>query len=198
MKTHHVSRSVIREAMSQLQARGRVQTRHGVGTFATESEERTGVLLPPVQSIADVISVMEVRISLEAEAAAFAASRRSPAQIQSMRALLDQLAEGTRSSESRQEIDQQFHLAVTQAAHNRYLLGVLQSFSGGLIPRMKLNERYLDSGRSAYFLQRRDAEHEQLFLAIVRQDAVAAAAAMRLHLSNSRERLIEICDATAS
>lgn len=141
---------------------------------------------------------MEVRISLESEAAAFAASRRSPAQVHSMRSTLDGLVEGTRCAESRQELDQQFHLTVTQAAHNRYLLGVLQSFSGDLIPRMKLNERYLDSGRSAHFLHRRDAEHEELFLAIARQDAVAAAAAMRLHLSNSRERLIEICEANAT
>lgn len=194
MKTHHLSRSVIREALSQLQARGRVTTRHGIGTFASPQPSPTDTHLPLAQNLADILSVMEVRISLEADAAAFAALRRSPAQLETLRTLLDRLSEGTPLGEPRQDLDQQLHLTISAATGNRYLIEIMQRFYGCLIPRMQLQSNYLESGRSALFLQRRDAEHEQLFLAIARQDAVAASAAMRLHLSNSRERLSEICE----
>jgi GntR family transcriptional repressor for pyruvate dehydrogenase complex len=38
-------------------------------------------------------------------------------------------------------------------------------------------------------MARLSREHEQIFEAIARQDSDAARAAMRLHLTNSRERL---------
>jgi DNA-binding FadR family transcriptional regulator len=39
------------------------------------------------------------------------------------------------------------------------------------------------------YLRRVNREHEEIFEAIARRDAEAARAAMRLHLTNSRERL---------
>jgi DNA-binding FadR family transcriptional regulator len=41
----------------------------------------------------------------------------------------------------------------------------------------------------AHYLEGVNREHENIFRAIERQDADAAGAAMRTHLSNSRERL---------
>ena len=196
MQEYGVSRTVVREALSQLQARGKVQTRQGVGTFVLATAVPADEALPSAESRQDVISVMEVRISLESESAALAAQRRTSSQLAEMRGLLDSLVACTVRAESAQELDQQWHLLITQATGNRYMVEMLSRFSGGLVPRMRLNSSYLESGRSAFFLQRRDAEHEEVYSAIARQDSVAASAAMRLHLSNSRERLVEIFAAT--
>ncbi|WP_288012611.1 FCD domain-containing protein, partial [Diaphorobacter sp.] len=39
------------------------------------------------------------------------------------------------------------------------------------------------------YLQRVNREHEEIYMAIARKDAESARAAMRVHLTNSRERL---------
>lgn len=192
MQTHQVSRTVIREALSQLQARGHVQTRQGIGTFVLPPST-SSTSLPLAESEQDIIAIMEVRISLESECAGLAAQRRTPTQLQEIRTLLDNLSTRTAANDPSQELDQQLHLLITQATANPYMIEVLKRFSGALIPRMKLPSNYLESGQSTQFLQRRDTEHEEIYTAIARQDSAAASAAMRLHLSNSRERLITIC-----
>jgi GntR family transcriptional repressor for pyruvate dehydrogenase complex len=58
-----------------------------------------------------------------------------------------------------------------------------------IIPRTRVNTpQSAPEGRLAY-LQRVNGEHENIYNAIRSQDAEAARAAMRTHLSNSRERL---------
>ncbi len=192
MQEYGVSRTVVREALSRLQALGLVQTRQGVGTFVLPVEAVGGSALPSAESRQDVLAVMEVRVSLETEGAAFAAQRRTPAQLAEMRVLMDSLVLSTARGEPSQELDQRLHLLIVQATGNRYMIDIMGCFTGGLVPRMRLNASYLESGRSAHFLQRRDAEHEEIVAAIARQDPSAAGAAMRLHLINSRERLMEI------
>ncbi|MCX7243067.1 MAG: FCD domain-containing protein, partial [Polaromonas sp.] len=58
-----------------------------------------------------------------------------------------------------------------------------------IIPRTRLDTPLrAPEGRLSY-LQRVHGEHESIFNAIRQQDTEAARAAMRTHLSNSRERL---------
>src|SRR6476469_679502 len=77
MEEFGVSRTVVREAISRLQARGLVQTRHGVGTFVADAvaHDATPFLIGAEQlaTLRDVIAVLELRIALETEAAALAA-----------------------------------------------------------------------------------------------------------------------------
>ena len=66
-----VSRTVVREAISKLQASGLVQTRHGIGTFVVGLGEAAPFRLAPEQfaTLRDVIAVLELRIGIETEAA---------------------------------------------------------------------------------------------------------------------------------
>jgi GntR family transcriptional repressor for pyruvate dehydrogenase complex len=194
MKVHGVSRSVVREALSHLQANGKVVTRQGIGTFVCEPMVRLPGLIDAssIETLEDVISVVEVRISLESEAAALAAQRRTEPQLAQVRALLDRMQERTEHSVPSEDLDMEMHLLIAQATGNRYFTEIMSSLSRELIPRMRLNKAFNKSDLSQTYLQRRDAEHEDIYNAIVRQDAIGAAAAMRLHLSNSRERLIKV------
>jgi DNA-binding FadR family transcriptional regulator len=57
-----------------------------------------------------------------------------------------------------------------------------------LIPRTRIATiRNADPGDA--YLHRVNREHEEIFMAIARQDPESARAAMRIHLTNSRERL---------
>ena len=58
-----------------------------------------------------------------------------------------------------------------------------------IIPRTRLNSARIAHDDHAHYMARLEREHEQIFEAIARQDSDAARAAMRLHLTNSRERL---------
>ena len=73
-----VSRTVVREAMSRLQAAELVETRHGIGTFVREGAESAPFRIDPVgtATLNELIAILELRISIEAEAAALAADDR--------------------------------------------------------------------------------------------------------------------------
>ncbi len=58
-----------------------------------------------------------------------------------------------------------------------------------LIPRSRVNSARLAHDDQQHYQARLGREHEQIYEAIARQDPESARAAMRLHLTNSRERL---------
>jgi DNA-binding FadR family transcriptional regulator len=80
MDAHGVSRTVVREAISRLQAAGQVETRHGIGTFVLDTPSPSGFRIDPatVVTLRDVLAILELRISLEVESAGLAAQRRAP------------------------------------------------------------------------------------------------------------------------
>ncbi|MEG0112701.1 MAG: FCD domain-containing protein, partial [Comamonas sp.] len=65
---------------------------------------------------------------------------------------------------------------------------ILQHFGSMLIPRNRIASIHIPT-RDPDYLKRVNREHEEIFSAIERQDADSARAAMRIHLTNSRERL---------
>lgn len=190
MTLHGVSRTVVREAISHLQAAGLVQTRHGIGTFALEPPAANlGIHNEAIVTVRDVLAILELRISLETEAAWLAASRRSEEQVAEMAAVLKKMQAGSAQEEGSVNADVQFHLLIAQATGNRYFVEILSHLGTTIIPRARLNTAKLAQDEPAAYLGRVNHEHEDIFNAILRKDPEAARAAMRTHLSNSRERL---------
>ncbi len=190
MAQHAVSRTVVREAISHLQANKLVQTKHGIGTFVLEPAASLNLSATTVMTIRDVLAVLELRISLETEAAWLAASRRSAEQLEDLRAVLQtmQAHQGERTPES-VEADMRFHQLIAQATGNRYFVDILRDLGNAIIPRARLNTANLANVEPSSYYERVNREHDDIFHAIERQDPEAARAAMRTHLSNSRERL---------
>ena len=191
MLAHGVSRTVVREAMSRLQAAGMVETRHGIGTFVRGSTLSLGAFIDPATLgiITDSLAIMEFRIGLEVEAAGLAAQRRSPDQLAGLRALLDQLGQPAVSVNDRAALDFQLHLSVAQATGNHYITNTLLNLGEVIIPRSRLDCARLFHDEPLHYEQRMQSEHEQIYQAIFHQDAECARAAMRLHLQDSREYL---------
>jgi GntR family transcriptional repressor for pyruvate dehydrogenase complex len=190
MELHGVSRTVVREAISHLQAAGLVQTRHGIGTFVlTPPPASRRISADTVRTIGDVLSILELRISLETEAAWLAASRRTDEQAAEMGAALLRLQASAGRPGGSVELDVQFHLLIAQATGNRYFVDILSELGNTIIPRARLNSAQLAHDDPAAYLERVNREHEDIYRAILRKDPEAARAAMRMHLSNSRERL---------
>ncbi|WP_338767305.1 FadR/GntR family transcriptional regulator [Massilia sp. METH4] len=185
MEMHGVSRTVVREAISHLQAAGLVETRHGIGTFVLEPPAPALLISPDtIRTIEDVLAILELRISLETEAAWLAAARRTDAQVREMGVALQRILQ-----EGSIEADMQFHMLIAQATGNRYFVDILTHLGTTIIPRARLNSAQLSHDEPSAYLQRVNREHEDIFHAIERRDPEGARAAMRTHLSNSRERL---------
>jgi DNA-binding FadR family transcriptional regulator len=185
-----VSRSVVREAVSHLQAAGMVETFQGKGTFAVAgTPQRMGLDPNSVETMHDVLALLELRIMLEAESAGLAAARSTEAQLAQVRHALENFVECCRAGAPTADADTTFHLAIAQASNNRYLYDTLNHLGQHFLPRARLLTAKLSRDAPAVFIERVMREHEDIFNAIARRDSESARAAMRTHLSNSRERL---------
>ena len=191
MARFDVSRTVVREALSRLQASSLVETRHGIGTFVmvTPASSNFKIAEGDLSTVSDVIQVLELRISLETEAAGLAAQRRSPAHLAAMQMALNAFQESIDQDSDAVSPDFQFHMEVVRATGNQHFADLMTYLGTLIIPRTRVNTpQSAPEGRLNY-LQRVNGEHESIFIAILNQDPDAARAAMRMHLSNSRERL---------
>ena len=175
----------------RMQAAGLVETRHGVGTFVIERPANGAFSLSTqdLSTVSDVISVLELRISLETEAAGLAAQRRTPAHLEAMTLSLQAFLDSIHKDSDAVPSDFQFHMEIARATGNRHFADLMTYLGTMIIPRTRVNTpQNAPEGRLSY-LQRVNGEHETIFVAIRNQDSEAARAAMRTHLSNSRERL---------
>jgi GntR family transcriptional regulator, transcriptional repressor for pyruvate dehydrogenase complex len=192
-----VSRTVVREALSKLQAGGLVLTRHGIGSFVVGPGENFRIAPEHVATIRDVVAVLELRIGLEAEAAALAASRRAPANVQALRKALRAFSRAVAEDTDAVASDLQLHMEIARATQNEHFVELMTYLGTMLIPRTRVNTARLAGEGRREFLRRVHAEHQSIVDAIVNRDPEAARAAMRTHLSNSRERLRRAQDAQA-
>ena len=190
MQRFGVSRGVVREALSRLGAEGLVQTLHGVGTFALESsrENRFQVEPPSMDALADMLDVLELRASIESDAAGLAALRRTDLLLREMHSALEDFARHLSAVGETVAPDFRFHLAIAQATGNRYYSNLMGQLGVAVIPRTRVSLSFLAVEQRAQHLQKVHLEHQDIYAAIERRDPEAARAAMRLHLVNSRER----------
>ena len=190
MEAYGVSRTVVREAISKLQASGLVETRHGIGTFVVGLGDGAAFRIAPEQmgTLHDVIAVLELRIGLETEAAALAALRRTPENLAQMRSALDAFSAALDQGRDAVGPDFQFHLEVARATQNPHFAELMGTLGAMIIPRARLGAEVGAQDAQRNYLQRANAEHENIYDAIASQDVEAARAAMRTHLANSRER----------
>ena len=190
MGTYGVSRTVVREAISKLQAAGLVATRHGVGTFVVGFGDSAPFRIPAEQfgTLRDVIAVLELRIGIETEAAALAAQRRTAANLAEMRQALDAFAAALAEGRDAVAPDFRFHVEIARATQNRHFAELMNALGAQIIPRARLQPAFPMTEERRLYLHRVNGEHESILDAIAAQDADAARAAMRTHLANSRER----------
>jgi len=186
-----VSRTVVREAISKLQAAGLVETRHGVGTFVSANRRDSGMRADAAEiaTVVDMLAVLELRIGIESEAAALAARRKTAAQAAGMRKALDEYEAALASGKDTAPSDFRFHELIAEATGNRYFTTLMASFGTKAIPRAGLKVPAMSQAERLEYLARVNREHEDILSAIVRGDADGARAAMRNHIGNGRERL---------
>lgn len=186
-----VSRTVVRAALTRLQAEGLVETERGRGSFAlTPPADRPseGVGIRPVASTEDRLHLLAFRMGVETEAAALAARNRTERHLRAVSTALDTFTESSGHPAHAMKADFEFHRAVAAASGNPYYSDCLSALGQTMIamPRTRLMtdaEHYARDHFDQVVL-----EHRSIRDAIADGDEAAAAAAMRTHLANSRRR----------
>ncbi|HEX2565898.1 MAG TPA: FadR/GntR family transcriptional regulator [Burkholderiales bacterium] len=185
-----VSRTVVREAVAALRAEGLVVTRQGVGAFVSAEPQRAPFRIEPerMQSLGDILNVMELRLGVEIESAGLAAERAGKAQVRAIGAALEAIERASAQGRTAVDEDLAFHRAVAEATGNPEFARFLQFIGRHLIPRRTVSglpERM--GGRRAYLALIQE-EHRRIYEAIRAADAKAARDAMRRHLTRSLDR----------
>ena len=195
-----VSRTVVREAVAALRADGVVTTRQGAGAFvATEHGRRPFRLaVGGLPSIREVLDVMELRQSVEVEAAGLAAARTTPALRREIGQALARIDAAIERGETAVDEDFAFHRAVAAATSNLQFWAFLDYLGRFIIPRQSIRiAAHQAEGQRAY-LEMIQGEHRAIFAAIQSGNPTAAREAMRRHLSNSQTRYRRLAEEAES
>ncbi|WP_169988599.1 MULTISPECIES: FadR/GntR family transcriptional regulator [unclassified Microbispora] len=186
-----VSRSTVREALRVLSSERLLVTRRGVagGSFVArpEPEHISSYLLSSLALFRDsgsVANLLEVRVLLEVPTAGLAAVRRSPEQLEALRAAIFNPREVER--EDLYRTNRQFHKALLEAANNPLLDAVTA-------PVFSVLESGFDRhGVSDDHWDRVDRDHREILAYVEAGDSLGAERAQREHLEHLRSTYSQI------
>ncbi len=177
-KTHGVSRSVTREAVKMLTAKGLVSARPRQGTVVQPASAwnlfDTDVLRWTLErkfSVELLRHFNQLRVAIEPEAAALAARFGDTADLQAIRGGLTQMEAGEAGLTDPLEADIAFHVAILRASKNPFYAQFQSVVSTALRTSIRFTNRI--KGRSANI-----ADHAAVADAIIARDAGAARVAM--------------------
>ncbi|MGV3574947.1 MAG: FadR/GntR family transcriptional regulator [Devosia sp.] len=182
-----VSRPIIRDALQRLRDQGLIYSRRGAGSFVREQGIREPLGFGQMENLSDLQHCYDFRLTIEPEAAAMAAQRRSPEALQKIKTALNLLRDATNRQAHRADADFMFHLSIAQASSNPYFVTAMQALEEHIAVGMRLHG--LSLRRTNDGLGHVLTEHTAVFDAISAGDVETARKLMREHLAGSRDRL---------
>ncbi|MBX3576748.1 MAG: FadR family transcriptional regulator [Rhizobiaceae bacterium] len=180
-----VSRSVVREAIKMLMAKGLLSSRPKVGSWV-EQRERWNLLDRDVltwyamspERKTFLKTVQEFRYIIEPEAAAMAAARRSDEQMDQISEALHEMGTA-KSLPERTDADTRFHIGILRASGNELLVPL------GVLIESALDRLFVFVTREVNDLQYAQKLHEAIEKAIRAKKPEAARMAVRKLLANT-------------
>lgn len=184
-----VSRPVVRDALQRLRDQGLIYSRRGAGSFVREQGLREPLGFGQLENLSDLQHCYDFRLTIEPEAAAMAALRRSPEALQKIKSALNLLRDATNRQAHRADADFMFHLSIAQASGNPYFATAMHALEDHIAVGMRFHGISLRSTSDG--LQHVFTEHSAVYESIANSDADAALKLMKTHLNGSRDRLFE-------
>lgn len=182
-----VSRPVVRDALQRLKDQGLIYSRRGAGSFVREQGIREPLGFGQMENLSDLQHCYDFRLTIEPEAAAMAAERRSGEALEKIKTALNLLRDATNRQAHRADADFMFHLSIAQASVNPYFVTAMQALEEHIAVGMRLHG--LSLRRTSDGLNHVLVEHSAIYEAIRAGDASAARSLMHEHLAGSRDRL---------
>lgn len=178
-----VSRASVREALSALHMMGLVEIKSGEGTYIKQSDVNS--IIEPLALILlmerdTVFEILEVRKSLEVEAAGLAAQRRTEEELTAMKDALLEMEEDLKADKVGEEADWRFHFSIAQASRNTLLMRLMNTISDTMQQTMRVSRQklYLKTNNASKLLD----QHKLIFEAVQAKDSERARHEMYEHL----------------
>lgn len=187
-----LSRNSLREAVKALEIIHLLDVRRGDGTYVTSLEPK--LLLEAMTFVVDlhqdssVLELFAVRRILEPAAAALAAAKCTPDNIEHLRSLLAQVDQNT-SVDGLVSHDLLFHRFITELSGNSYLTDLLDSLSSGTL-RARVWRGLTQEHSIAHTL----SEHRAIVDALAMADAELARSLVTVHISGVEQWLRRAVD----
>ena len=181
-----VSRRSVRRALAVLEAEGHIWRRQGSGTFVGPAPLPILLSLEDVARQSNYMEVMEIRLRLEPEFAALAATRATLDDITRLRTLSTHIS-ASHDADERELWDSSLHRTVAEIAGNRLYLAIFD-----LVDRVRQEAGWIEireRARSTNTNKLYRTQHDAIVDAIAAGDGAAAASAMRAHLLVLQENL---------
>lgn len=187
-RQYNASRTVVREAVKMLTAKGLVGARPRLGT-RVEPESNWNLLDPDVLgwllerkfSPALLIEFTEIRLAIEPAAATLAARRAGPAEKAAIQNGIERMQAADRGEDDPLESDIAFHVAVLAAARNRFYAQLAGFTATALRFSIRTTNRYKGVQLASV------ADHKKVADAISAGRAAAAGEAMRKLIQEALE-----------
>lgn len=179
-RQYGASRSVLREAVKMLTAKGLLGARPRQGTWVQPEEnwnmldpDILGWLLERKYSPALLIEFTEIRLAVEPGAAALAAKVAGPAEKSAVRSAIERMQAAERGDDDPLESDIAFHMAVLKASRNRFYAQLTGLTATALRISIRTTNRYKGVTLASV------ADHKKVADAIIAGKPAVAAEAMR-------------------
>lgn len=182
------SRTVVREAIQQLKARGVVETINGKGSYIAEGKldhfkDSLALYSTQAGSVREWLELLSMRSLIEVECAREMAESKDPSKLVAVAQALDNMQKSRGDIKVFAEADINFHQAIVSASTNRLLIAVWSSLR-------EMSLRFAkDTYRSVGQIDDNMQEHKAIYQAIVNHQSEAAVIAMKKHLQSSRHNL---------
>lgn len=188
-RSFSVSRPVIREALTRLQADGLVYSRQGAGSFVKARPPKGLIKFAEASDVAGLLRCFEARMPFEGAAAALAAQRAGAEDIEKIGAALKVFEDGfTTGAGIPANADYEFHMAIAHATGNEFYVNILSLLHGSMVSGMGVALKITKSG-SKERMEKVCEEHRAIYEAISTGDPEAADLAMRYHIHSARTRV---------
>ncbi len=171
-----VSRASLSQALVALEVQGVLSVRHGDGAVLIRRPAEEGAVKALREHADRLPDIIEAREALEVKIAGLAAERRTDAEMAAIDAAISAMEAEVEAGERGVAGDEQFHEAITAAAHSALLAKLMHEISG-LVRETRIESlSQPDRPRASLDGHRRIAE------AIHRQEPAEAARAMAAHI----------------
>ena len=193
VKEFGISRSVTREAVKMLGAKGLLGARPKIGTYILPEDQWNLFdsdvlrwLLESRSSVRLLRHFTELRIAVEPQAAALAAVHADSAALAGIKAGLHRMAEAEEGRDNPLEADIAFHVAILRASNNPFINQLREAIATALKTSIRFTNQIVGHTASV-------ADHGVVLEAIERRDPNAARAAMEKLIIDVRSLIEDDC-----
>lgn len=177
-----VSRSIIREALKELQGRGLIETLHGQGSFVIDLVPEMNNSTPLMQLYfghpRTLYDLYEVRELLEGQAAFLAAERGDEKDFYKITKAFNEMEDA--DPYTRTELDHAFHIAIVEASHNPVLIHTLSSLRQLILHT--IHASVINLSHRQKVMDQINKHHRQIYTAIMARQPLWAKKAATAHV----------------